>query len=314
MKIGNCLSLLKHPDSDSEPDFNIKDGCLVDKNSDKTYPMINNMVDFLGIDVSGEDSSVNQNGIMFKINTHFSRKLDYKILTSVFAAGGIGFSNAKRKIRQWIDQVARDTTLFMQPEDKSLVSYIGPDSCLTIDDLTNRNVLPVETDYPNLNASLEQLPIQASSIQNLVSYFVVEHGKHPRHHFMEIERILEPGGYVILGGPGDVCPSHRIPYDYFNITRYGYYEMFKENNLELIEEYYPSKSWVSILYLCYSTIVRNSFYNRNQFTKLLQMIIFGVSLVISPLMNLIALLMDRIMPFDQRIYSSYMALLRKPKQ
>jgi hypothetical protein len=202
MKIGNCLSLLKHPDSDSEPDFIIKDGCLVDKNSDKKYPMINNMIDFLGIDVSGEDSSVNQNGIMFKINTHFSRKLDYKI--------------------------------------------------------------------PNLNASLEQLPIQASSIQNLVSYFVVEHGKHPKHHFMEIERILEPGGYVILGGPGDVYPSHRIPYDYFNITRYGYYEMFKENNLELIEEYYPSNSWVSILYLCYSTIVRNSFYNRNQFTKLLQ--------------------------------------------
>ena len=46
------------------------------------------------------------------------------------------------------------------------------------------------------------------------------------------------------------------------------FEMIKDNNLELIEEYFPAKSWVSILYLCYTTIVRNSLYNKNQFTKI----------------------------------------------
>jgi hypothetical protein len=59
-------------------------------------------------------------------------------------------------------------------------------------------------------------------------------------------------------------------------------------------------------------LVRNSCYNKNQFTKLFQMIIFGISLIISPFLNLAAIILDMIMPFDNRIYSLYMALLKKP--
>jgi len=90
--------------------------------------------------------------------------------------------------------------------------------------------------------------------------------------------------------------------------------MFKENNLELIEEYFPSKSWMSILYLIYNTTVRNSWFNKNQFTKLLHMIVFGISLFVSPFLNLLALFMDLITPFDNRVYSIYLALVRKPTE
>jgi len=310
MKIKDCLPFLKHPDSDAVPELIIKDEFLVEKNADKKYPITNKMIDFQGSVKSGDNDV--KKGRLFKLNTIFSKYLDFMILTSIFAGGGVSFMNVKKKTKQWIDQVTKDKTLFLEPDDKRLLSYIGPDNCLTVEDLASRNVTPLTEDYPNLNASHEQLPIRSSSFQNIISFFVIEHVKNPRHHFSEIERILKPGGYIILSGPGDVYPSHRVPYNYFNIIRYGYHEMFKENNLELVEEYFPAKSWMSILYLCYTTMVRNSCYNKNQFTKLLQLIIFGISLVVSPFFNLAALLLDMIMPFDKRIYSLYMALLRKP--
>jgi SAM-dependent methyltransferase len=141
---------------------------------------------------------------------------------------------------------------------------------------------------------------------------VLEHVADPRQHVRELERILKPGGYVIIGGPGDVYPSHRIPYNYFNIIRYGYFEMFKEFGLELVEEYFPAKSWMSILYIVYTITVRNSWFNRNQITKLIQLPILVVSFILSPVFNLFATLMDLITPFDKRVYSVYMAVLKKP--
>jgi len=310
MKIAQCLPFLKHPDSDLNAEFTIKGKYLTDKKTDLDYPIINEMIDFQA-SIKAEKNDVNK-GLMFKLNTIFSKYLDFRILTSVFASGGVGFINVNKKTKHWIDRVAKDVTLFLEPEDNRLVSYIGQDNCLTVEDLASRNVMPLAEDYPNLNASLEQLPIRSASFQNLISYFVIEHVKNPAQHLNEIERVLKPGGYIILSGPGDVYPSHRVPYNYFNVIRYGYHEMFKENNLELVEEYFPAKSWMSILYLCYTTLVRNSCYNKNQFTKLFQMIIFGISLIISPFLNLAAILLDMIMPFDNRIYSLYMALLKKP--
>jgi len=309
MQFEKFLLLLKHPGENTPADFAVKDGNLTDRVSDKKYPIINNMVDFQGtVNEEGQDS---KKGVMFVLNAIFSKYIDFYILTSIFAGGGIGFSNVRKKIKQWIDRIATDTTLFLEPEERRLLSYIRPEKCLTVEDFASKNVLPAPENFPDLNASLVQLPIQSSSFQNLISYFIIEHVKHPRQHIKEISRVLKPGGYAILGGPGDVYPSHRVPYNYFNVTRYGYQEMFEENNLELVEEYFPAKSWVSILYLCYTTLVRNSLYNKNQYTKLLQLMIFIISIVLSPVLNAIALLLDWITPFDKKVYSLYLALLRK---
>ncbi len=312
MKIDKCLHFLKHPDSNAEAEFAIENNFLVDKNSQKKYPIINNMVDFSESNIADEMISHNKKGLLFKLNTLFAQHLEVRILTSIFTGGGITFSSGRRKIKKWFDWAANDITLFLEPEDRAILSHVGPENCITVSDLNSRNVLPGQDSYPDLNASFEQIPIKSNSFQNIISLFVVEHVKSPQKHFEELKRMLKPGGYLIVAGPGDVYPSHRKPFNYFNVTRFGYLELIKDNNLELIEEYFPAKSWVSILYLCHTTIVRNSLYNKNQFTKTLQMIVFFISLLISPILNLIALLLDRITPFDETIYSVYMALLRKP--
>jgi SAM-dependent methyltransferase len=310
MKINECLGYLKHPDSEQGTEFFISEDHLIDKRTNKKYPIIHNMIDFQGGVIS--HPSRTKKGFLFRLNTLYSEYLDTRIRVSIFTAGGVGFIKAANKMKQWVDQYAEDRTLFLEPEDSYLISYLGRDKCLTVEDITSKNVLPLEADFPNLNASLEQLPIRTASFQNVISKFILEHVKDPRQHMREITRIVKPGGYIILGGPGDIYPSHRTPYNFFNVIRYGYLEMFKENGLELVEEYFPAKSWMSILYIIYSTTVRNSWFNRNQFTKLSQMVVLGISLLLSPIMNALALVLDLITPFDQRGYSVYLALLRKP--
>ena len=311
MKIENRLSYLQHPDSDEPAEFVIENNFLIDKRTQKKYPIINGMIDFTGINISEDDHIHDKKKLLFKINNIFSKYIDARILASVFAGGGVGFGRAKKKIKAWLDQVAKDKTLFLEPEDKNLLFYIGNENCITVEDLASKNVMPAAEHYPDVNASMEEIPFKSNSFQNVISYFVIEHVKNPQKHFKELARILKPGGYLILGGPGDVYPSHRIPYNYFNIIRFGYYEMIKDNNLELVEEYYPAKSWVSILYLSYTTVVRNSLYNKNQYTKLLQVVIFVISMGLSPILNGIALLLDWMTPFDKRVYSLYLALLKK---
>jgi hypothetical protein len=311
MKINDRLLYLKHPDSDEPAEFFIENHYLVDKHSGRKYPVIDEMIDFAGINIDDGDAIHDPKSTFFKLNTWFSRNIDGKILMSIFAGGGVGFMRAKKKIKTWLQEAAKDKTLFLEPEDKSLLSFIGRENCLSVEDLASKNVLPAPKDYPDVSAAMGTIPVKSNSFQNIISYFVIEHVKDPRQHFKELARILKPGGYLILGGPGDVYPSHRVPYNYFNIIRFGYYEMIKENNLELVEEYYPAKSWMSILYLCYTTLVRNSLYNKNQITKGLQLLIFIISLVISPLLNALALLLDWITPFDKKVYSLYLVLIRK---
>lgn len=310
MEINESLGYLKHPDSEQETEFIISEDHIIDRRTNKKYPILHNMIDFQGGVIA--HPSKTKKRFLFKLNALYSEYLDTRIRVSIFTAGGVGFVKAANKMKQWVDRYAEDRTLFIEPEDSLLISYLGRENCLTVEDITSKNVLPLEADYPNLNASLEQLPIRAASFQNIISKFVLEHVKDPRQHMREITRILKPGGYIILGGPGDIYPSHRTPYNFFNVIRYGYLEMFRENGLELVEEYFPAKSWMSILYIIYSITVRNTWFNKNQFTKFIQMFVLGISLVLSPIMNVIALLLDLITPFGQRGYSVYLALLRKP--
>lgn len=310
MIIDACLKFLKHPDSDAECDFFIEGNLLVDIISNRSYPLIHNMIDFEG-DLMPDKSS-KKNGLLFKLNLFYGNHLDPWLRTSIFAGGGVGFINTSHKMKQWIDKFAAGVTLFIEPEDDRLISYIGREKCLTVEDFNFKNVYPLESDYPNLNASPENMPIKSNSFQNIISNFVLEHLVDPRRHMAELARILKPGGYAILEGPGDVYPSHRVPYNYFNIIRYGYLEMFKENKLELVEEYFPFRSWMSILYIIQNITVRNNWFNKNQLTKLCQLVALGISIILMPIFNLLALLLDLVTPFDKRVYSVYMALLRKP--
>jgi hypothetical protein len=105
--------------------------------------------------------------------------------------------------------------------------------------------------------------------------------------------------------------SHGEPDNYFNMTRYAYEMLLTENDMAIVEEYYPKKFWLTLFQHVYLKLVRNDVYNRRPILKLIQIPVFALSLVISPLINLLALLLDAITPFDRRGYDIYMVLARR---
>lgn len=102
---------------------------------------------------------------------------------------------------------------------------------------------------PQINADGCALPVKSDAIGGIISTFVVEHVPEPAKLVSEASRVLRSGGYFILLGPGDVCPTHGEPYNYYNLTRFGYRDLLERTSFEVIEEYYPSRSWSSIAFL-----------------------------------------------------------------
>ncbi len=225
MDINAILPYLKHPDDENEPSFFIENNWLLDKNSTSKYKLVNTLIDFEGTLVNQSQEPSPEKSLLFQLNRIFSQNIDFIILTSLFAGGGIGFKRLRKRLIQWYASLKAEPVLFLEPEDKHLLSSIGAENCITVMDLEHRNVIPKLDSLPDLNASFENIPIKSESFNIIISYFVLEHVKNPQCHFKELSRILKPGGHLIVAGPGDVYPSHRIPYNYYNLTRYSYQEM-----------------------------------------------------------------------------------------
>ena len=96
MKIENRLTYLKHPDSDDPAEFFIENNYLLDKHSNRKYPVISGMMDFVGINIDDGDAIHDLKSIFFRLNTWFSRHIDGRILMSIFASGGVGFMRGTR--------------------------------------------------------------------------------------------------------------------------------------------------------------------------------------------------------------------------
>ena len=98
--------------------------------------------------------------------------------------------------------------------------------------ITFTNCLYVEV-YPSLTADLivipnDQLPLLDESLDGVFCMAVLEHVEKPWETVREIQRILKPGGKVIIGFPF-MQPFHGYPHHYFNATRKGLESLFKKD-------------------------------------------------------------------------------------
>jgi SAM-dependent methyltransferase len=180
-----------------------------------------------------------------------------------------------------------------------------------IDYLPVTQFSPWRNGFPDVNTDALHLPLRNESIDCVLNMSVLEHVTSPERLVDEICRVIRPGGLVVLGGPGDITMSHGEPYNFFNLTRFAYRMLLQKNGFVIEEEYYPARFWLSITGLLYNYFVRNDFYNRGAVRKLFQAAMLGVSIVISPVANALALALDVLLPFDRRGYSLYMVRARK---
>jgi len=251
------------------------------------------------------------NSIIFRLNEYYNRNLEQKIAGSIFAGGGISHYFVRRKMLNWLSHI-EGLLLDIGSGDQKWKTFIPNHvDYLALDYPQAASSSPWRETYPHIYGDAMSLPLKDKSVDAIINVFVLEHVVSPEQVIEEISRVLKEDGLLLLVGPGDILISHGEPYNYFNMTRFAYKMLLEKNHLQIEEEYFPSKFWVSILHLIYAKIVRNDFYNRNPLFKGLQALVLLVSLFVSPILNVIALFMDFITPFDKRGYFAYMVLAKK---
>jgi SAM-dependent methyltransferase len=250
-------------------------------------------------------------GIMFRINEFYNQRLEQKISNSWFAVGGCADGKIKKTLHEWL-QNFQGLVLDIGAGDCSNKRYLGPGAqYISLDKTDVTKLSPWRHADPDINGDALKLPFRDNSIDAIMNVFVLEHVTDPARAIREMARVLKPGGKLFLVGPGDILPSHGEPHIYYNMTRYAYAHVFSECGLQIIEEQYPSKAFLSAISIIYKAIVRNDVYNKNTVLKLIQAMILGISLPLSVFVNLICEACDRVIPFDRRGYSTYVALVTK---
>ncbi|MFK5970336.1 MAG: class I SAM-dependent methyltransferase [Candidatus Marithrix sp.] len=251
------------------------------------------------------------NSILFKINEYYNRHLEQKISTSIFAGGGISYYFISKKMLYWFSMLKGLVLDLGSGDQKWKTFFPSHIDYLALDYPPAASSCPWRETYPDIYGDGMCLPLKNECVDAVINVFVLEHVVSPEQMIKEISRVLKKDGLLLLTGPGDILMSHGEPDNYFNMTRFAYKMLLEKNHLQIEEEYFPSQFWVSVLHLIYSKIVRNDFYNRNTLLKGLQALVLLISLFVSPILNVIALFMDFITPFDKRGYSTYMVLAKK---
>jgi SAM-dependent methyltransferase len=249
--------------------------------------------------------------ILFKLNEYYNRKLEQRISASVFAVGGLAMIALNAIVRKWLAK-ATDLLIDVGSGDRKWEKHT-PGGCdyFAFDHTTAALSCPWRESHPHVVADALTMPVKSNVIGAVLNVFVIEHVKEPHILVRELCRIIKPNGYLILVGPGDICISHGEPDNYFNLNRYAYRMLLEQNNMVIEQEEYPYKSFMTIFFLVYAKIIRNDVYNRHLILKAFQFLLLFISLVISPIINVLAYVLDVIVPFDKRAYGAYMVLARK---
>jgi SAM-dependent methyltransferase len=73
---------------------------------------------------------------------------------------------------------------------------------------------------------VSHLPFKATSFSKVLATEVLEHVKDPQRAIDEMERVLKPGGSLVLT-TRFVFPLHDAPYDFYRFTKYGLRHLFR---------------------------------------------------------------------------------------
>lgn len=117
------------------------------------------------------------------------------------------------------------------------------------DNFPNRTVLDIaESDKVDVVGDVHKLPFQENEFDEVLCFEVFEHLKNPFQAAKEIQRVLKPGGRLILT-TRFIMPIHDAPDDYFRFTKYGIREIFKDMRIEILREEMNTLATLAFIYL-----------------------------------------------------------------
>ena len=143
-----------------------------------------------------------------------------------------------------------------------------------------------------------QLDFQDQRFDTVFSTQVMEHVDNSDLMMGECNRVLKPGGFLILSVP--FCwELHEEPYDFFRFTKYGLQELCTRNNFEVVEIMSNGGKWAAISQMNLNMIY-GTFKNKSVFTKILKGLFINLGL--TSLLNKLAI------KFDNKFYDPLLTL------
>jgi SAM-dependent methyltransferase len=91
-------------------------------------------------------------------------------------------------------------------------------------------------DYGDLDvlADLHRLPFRDGAADSIVTTQTLEHLRDPRAFFLEVARVLRPGGSLYATAPQGFR-EHQAPHDYWRFTRYSLRMLAEEAGFREVE-------------------------------------------------------------------------------
>lgn len=85
-----------------------------------------------------------------------------------------------------------------------------------------------------LCADLHNVPLAADSVDHAVSVQVLEHVWDPAQVFVELARVVRPGGTICLSVP-QADPEHEQPFDFFRFTTFSLRMLAGRAGLDIVD-------------------------------------------------------------------------------
>jgi SAM-dependent methyltransferase len=147
------------------------------------------------------------------------------------------------------------------------------------------------------------LPFRDGTFDTVLCNEVLEHVPEPSRLMAEAERVLRPGGYLLLTTP-QTWGLHLEPCDFYRYTKYGLQYLVKKSKLEVVEVVPTCGLWATLAQRFADTIINTYFVGHSQW------IVKILSLLLAPVL-MIGYGLDKL--FGKRGDTlDYMMVARKP--
>jgi SAM-dependent methyltransferase len=113
--------------------------------------------------------------------------------------------------------------------------FAGAAEYVGLDYLTDRS-------RPDVVGSALAIPFAPRSFDTVVSTEVLEHVPEPHRALAEMQRVLRPGGFLVLTTPV-YWPRHEVPYDFFRYPYDGIVHLVRAAGLELTRLFSRGRSY-----------------------------------------------------------------------
>ena len=131
------------------------------------------------------------------------------------------------------------------------------------------------------------MPFDSNSIENILTFQVLEHVFNPDIFLSEINRVLKKDGNILITVPF-MWDEHEQPYDYGRYSSFGIEDLLKKNGFEVLKKIKSTNGIVSIIQLFIGYVYKKT---RTRFRILNHILSFIICILLNPitlLFNLIS--------------------------